>query len=209
MIDVLNQVATAKGRRDEKPNIELARKIVAKHDVTATKLLVNNIHNKNKDISNDCIKVLYEIGEKKPEMISPFIDDFVGLLKHKNNRLQWGAMHALDTIADADIKSVYKNLSLIIDAADKGSVITRDHAVGILIKLMKEKKYKLDAFELLKEQLKKAPVNQLAMYAERASGVIDEKLVPDFIKILTKRLPELEKESQKRRIEKAMKKFKT
>lgn len=88
-------------------------------------------------------------------------------------------------------KTIYASLSRIIAVADNGSVITRDHAVGILIKLATVEPYSDKAFRLLIEQLKKAPTNQLAMYAERASPIVNEKNKALFIKSLVSRLDEL------------------
>lgn len=79
--------------------------------------------------------MIYEIGVIKPKLLVDFTDELVGLLDDKNNRLQWGTMTALDTITNENPKAIYKALKKIIAVADKGSVITNDHCVGILIKL--------------------------------------------------------------------------
>lgn len=63
-MSIIDQLASSLGRRDEVPNQELAEKIAAAKDKKAVKDLVDNLANKNKDIQSDCIKVLYEIGER-------------------------------------------------------------------------------------------------------------------------------------------------
>jgi len=95
---VINKLACSLKRRDETPNVKLAKKIVGEKDKGAIKELVNNLSNKNKNIQSDCIKVLYETGKLKPELISSYAEQFINLLDSKNNRLQWGAMIAIDTI---------------------------------------------------------------------------------------------------------------
>jgi hypothetical protein len=160
-MSILNKIATALGRRDEVPNQQLAKQIATKNDASAVKELVENLHNKSKDIQHDCIKVIYEIGELKPALISSYTKEFIALLEHKNNRLQWGAMHALDAIATENPKLIYSSLNKIIASAEKGSVITRDHAVNILIKLASVKAYAADAFSLLNEQLISSPTISL------------------------------------------------
>jgi hypothetical protein len=92
----------------------------------------------------------------------------LALLDSKNNRLQWGAMTALDTIALENPQGSSFHAEKIIDIADKGSVITKDHPASILIKLCSVKQYADGTFPLLVEQLLKSPTNQLPMYAERA-----------------------------------------
>lgn len=204
---VIDQLASALDRRDEVPNQELALVIVDKNNFGAVKELVENLNNKSRDIQNDCIKVLYEIGERKPAMIAAYAKDFVALLEHKNNRLQWGAMTALNTITPENPKVVYAALGKIIAAAENGSVITKDYCVNILIQLCSHKQYAADAFSLFIEQLLVSPTNQLPMYAEKAIPVITDTNKKLFIKTLSSRLDDIEKDTKRKRVEKVIKKF--
>ncbi|WP_276134476.1 hypothetical protein [Polluticoccus soli] len=207
-MSIIDQLATSLGRKDEVPNQELAQKIAAKKDKKAVDELVANLVNKSKDIQSDCIKVLYEIGTIDPLLIAPHYEAFIKLLNSKNNRLVWGAMTALDAMTDAAPKEVFANLSAIMDAADKGSVITKDHSIGILIKLAGHKAYADDCTTLLLDQLKNSLPNQLPMYAENALPAIGTKYKEQFWKILESRLDDMEKESKRKRIEKVLKKIK-
>jgi hypothetical protein len=206
-MSILNKLATSLNRRDEVPNQELAKQIAKVNDTKGVKELFENLNNKSKDIQNDCIKVIYEIGVLKPELIGGYVKELLALLTHKNNRLQWGGMTALDTIVLEDPKAIYAALPKIMDAADKGSVITNDHCVGILIKMCSVKKYAADAFELLNERLKKGPGNQLPMYAENALPIINETNKAAFIKTLQSRLAGIEKDTKRARVEKIIKKL--
>lgn len=206
-MSVLDKLASVLGRRDEVPNQELAQAIVKNNDAKAVKELVDNLHHKNKDIQSDCIKVLYEIGEHKPALIAAYAPQFIALLGHKNNRLQWGAMTALSAITLENPKEIYAALPAILEAADKGSVITKDHAVNILINLYSVKKYQDDAFPLLIELLVSSPVNQLPMYAEKAMPVILDKNKALFIKTLQSRLDDIDKDTKRKRVEKVIKKL--
>jgi hypothetical protein len=205
-MSVIGKLASSLNRRDEVPNQELAKQIAAKKDKNAVQELVDNLSNKSKDIQNDCIKVLYEIGAINPSLIAPYAKTFVVLLDHKNNRLQWGAMTALSTITPEDPKAIYASLSKIIAAADKGSVITKDYAVNILISLCAIKQYADNAFALLNEQLLSSPTNQLPMYAEKAMPIINDKNKKIFIQTLTSRLDDIEKDTKRKRVEKVIKK---
>jgi hypothetical protein len=206
-MSVISKLATSLNRRDEIPNQELAKQILTKKDTAGIKELIENLNNKNKNIQNDCIKVLYEIGELKPALIAEYLNDFIALLNSKNNRLQWGAMAAIDAITLENPKAIYSVLPKLILAADNGSVITRDHAVNILINLCSIKQYATNAFSLLSEQFLNSPVNQLAMYAERAMPIINDKNKTQFIKVLHTRLPDIERDTMRRRIEKVLKKI--
>jgi hypothetical protein len=206
-MSIIGKLATSLNRRDEKPNQELAKAIVGKMDKNAVKELITLLDHKSKDIQFDCIKVLYEIGDLKPVLIKDYLHNFINLLDSKYNRNIWGAMHAIDSITPEDPKLVYTNLTKIMEAAEKGSVITKDHTVGILIKLCMVKKFKGNAFVLFMELLQSCAVNQLPMYAENALGIIDEKNKKVFVNLLMKRLEEIEKDSKRKRVEKIIKKL--
>ncbi len=204
---ILSKLASSLGRRDEEPNIALAKDIAAKNNKAAVKELVENLSCKNKDIQNDCIKVLYEIGEIKPGLISEYAKTFAGLLQHKNNRLQWGAMTALYTIVPENPKLIYSLLAKVLEASDKGSVITKDNAVKILLRLCSIKEYAAETFSLFNEQLLKGLTNQLPMYAELAIPVINDKNKKLFVKTLSSRVDDIEKDTKRKRVEKIIKKF--
>ena len=203
---VLDKLASSLNRNDEMPNQELADQIVQENNKKSVKELINNLYNPDKNIQSDCIKVLYEIGERKPSLIAEYADNFIALLNENNNRLIWGAMTALDALTIENPKTVYLGLAKIIEAANKGSVITKDHAVNILIKLCSVKQYSDEAFALLIEQLKTCPTNQLPMYSENAAKIISNNSKAEvFIKTLSSRLDRVEKESKRKRIEKVIK----
>ncbi|HSS18957.1 MAG TPA: hypothetical protein VLL54_02685 [Pyrinomonadaceae bacterium] len=204
---ILDNLATALGRRDEVPNQELAQQIRRKKDQGAIKELVANLESKNKNIQSDCIKVLYEIGEHAPQLIAPYYREFGKLLESKNNRLVWGAMTALDSIATHEPKGVYGLLARVMNVADTGSVITRDHAVGILVKLGSRKQYAGKCLPLLLDQLRSCPNNQFPMYAEMSLAVANEQNKTALRKVLTQRTDKLEKESQKKRITRVLKRL--
>jgi len=206
-MSVIDKLATSLNRRDEVPNQELARKIAAAGDKAAVRELVDNLSNENRGIPSDCIKTLYEIAALRPKLIAPYHRELGALLDNKNNRLVWGAMTALDAIAFEEPKGVYKMLAKIINIADTGSVITRDHAVGILIKLGSMKAYAPACLPLLLEQLMKAPNNQFPMYIERAEILFNERNQKAFEGIINRRLAELDRESARKRVGRILKRI--
>lgn len=203
-MNVLDRLAFSLERRDEVPNQELAAEILRSADIEAVNELVSNLSNKNKGIRYDCIKVLYEIGYVEPEMIADHLPVFLDLLTSKDNRLQWGAMTAIGSVVKVKPAEVFESLSKIVDAADKGSVITRDHCVNILISLSGIEMYADTAFPLLLEQMIRCPENQLPMYAERSVSTITTATKKSFIKVLTSRMISLEKDSGRRRLQKVV-----
>ena len=133
---VLDQLASALGRNDEQPNVELAEKLAANPDKAAIAELVAALKTGPAPIANDAIKVLYELGERRPELIADYADAFFVTLNSKNNRLVWGGMTALESIATVSASTLAKRLPEILAAAEKGSVIAKDKAVSILAKLV-------------------------------------------------------------------------
>ena len=203
----LDKLASALNRRDEVPNQELAKDIVRTNDKRAVKELVENLAHKDKNIQSDCIKVLYEIGEREPALIVPYYREFGKLLDSKNNRLVWGAMTALDSITSQAPKGVHGLLPRVLDVADSGSVITRDHTVGILVKLGTLKQYADECMPLVVEQLLTCPNNQFPMYAEMSLALVNDKNKAALQKVMTRRLDGLQKESQKKRVAKILKRL--
>ena len=91
---MLDKIAYALNRKDEEANISLAIELCDTENRDDIREVVKGL-NAKKQIANDCIKVLYEVGERKPSLIADYAHDFIGLLNSKNNRLVWGAMTAL------------------------------------------------------------------------------------------------------------------
>lgn len=207
-MSVMKFLASSLNQRDQDPNQALAVDIIKSRRTDWIKELIDNLSNPKKNIQSDCIKVLYEIGERGSfELIAPYYNEFGKLLKSRNNRMVWGAMTALDTIASINPQDIYKLLPEIIEALNKGSVITIDHGVSILAKLSSLSKYSKSIFPLLIKELQRCPAKQLPMYAEKSLIAASASNKKEFLGLLKKRLPELEKTSQRKRIEKVISKI--
>ena len=206
-MSVISRLASALNRRDEVPNQELAIEIVANADSGAVTELIENLSHKSKDIRHDCIKVLYETGDRAPSLIAAYASQFAALLDSKDNRMQWGGMTALNTIAHERPDVVFTSIPKLAAVADKGSVITRDNFVAILIKLSGIPAYSEQTLPLLNEQMLSCPPNQLSMYGENALPVIDAAHKAEFVRTLTSRLGDFEKESKRKRVEKVLKRL--
>ena len=206
----LDLIASKINRRDDEPNKALAKEIILTKRKDWVKELVENLKNKDKNIQSDCIKVLYEIGlGGSADLIAPYYREFADLLASKNNRLIWGAMIAIDTISFEKHNEVFSLLPQLISTIEKGSVITIDCGVGILAKLSTFKQYSDVTFPLLMEQLKRCPVKQLPMYAEKTLIAANSCNTTQFVGLLEERLEEIEKDSQKTRIKKIIKRIRT
>ena len=192
----IDLIATSLNKRDDKPNQDLAIEIIQAKRNDWVKELVDNLQHEDKNIQSDCIKVLYEIGERgSADMVSPYCKNFGDILKSKNNRLVWGSMIALDTITLINPKGVYDLLPLIISTIDNGSVISIDHGVRILAQLSSIADYTETTFPLLIEQLKNCPSKQLPMYAEKSMIAINSDNQNQFVDLIQSRISEMDKDS--------------
>lgn len=204
-MSILSKLSTAQGLKDETANIALAIQIAANEDQEAINELLENLSNRK--LQNDCIKTLYEIAERKPTLIAPYFAIFLNLLSSKNNRLQWGAMTAIYSIADQTASQIVDSLDQLELAATQGSVITRDNFVKTLVKLLKHAELQEETFHRLLKQLKQAPDNQYPMYAEEIMKELPKPFQEIFKTALNQRLNDLPKESQQKRITKLLKKL--
>jgi hypothetical protein len=89
-MSALDRIAHLQNRRDEVPNQELARELAAQKDHQGIREIAENLWNDDKNIQADCVKVLYEIGYIDPFLIAGYADDFLKLLRSRENRLVWG-----------------------------------------------------------------------------------------------------------------------
>jgi len=206
-MNILDQLASTAGERAQQRNLDLAAETAKSNNHKTIEQLVNGLSHQKKPVRHDCIKVLYEIAELKSSLVSPYADAFLQLLRSPDNRMQWGAMTTLSAIASCIPAEIFEALPKILSIADAGSVITKDHAVRILVTLSGMKDYSDSALPLLLEQLRKAPNNQLPAYAEQTLTVIREPYSELFRSILQERFSGITPESKKKRVEKVLKKI--
>src|SRR5262245_29090595 len=131
-MSVLHQIAHFQNRRDEVPNQELAKALVKNKDRKGIREIADNLWSDNAQVQSDCLKVLYEVGYLDPALIADYVGDFLKLLDSKNNRLVWGGMIALSTIAALKAAEIFAQCEAVQQAMERGSVITVDNGVKTL-----------------------------------------------------------------------------
>ena len=162
---------------------------------------------KDRAIANDCIKVLYEIGQREPDLISGFTDEFIDLLSSRNNRMVWGSMTALAYVSPIRSEVIFRRLPEILRAYENGSVITVDNSISVFANLCKaDEKYKEEIFPFLLEHILNCRAKEIPQHAERISICITSGNKEAFMNVLTIREKELTK-SQKDRVTKLIKKL--
>ena len=195
----IDQIAYHLDRRDEVPNQELAGRLARDKDRVGIKEIASYLNDKNTSIQSDCIKVLYEIGYLDPGLITPYAGDFLELLESKHNRMVWGAMIALSTIAEYVPEKIVPRLERIKELIDTGTVITNVSGVKTLINLCKAgEKYSLALKDDLIHYQKECRDVDFAKRAEDMWIVIRPEQRDVYRKVLEERLPDLSKAARKR-----------
>jgi hypothetical protein len=204
-MSVLSQIATLQNRRDEIPNQELAHQLVECRNMEGIREVAQNLWNKDVNIQSDCIKILYEIGYLQPDLIADYWQDFLSLLKSKNNRLVWGAMITLSTISRIQADNLFLHRSEIQKSIDTGSVITIDNGIKILAGIASTSKtYREDLLPYLFRHLITCRPKDVPQHCESILPGVDREHCQEFINILYQRMEDLNP-SQVARVRKVIK----
>ncbi|MBI9049855.1 MAG: hypothetical protein JEZ00_10570 [Anaerolineaceae bacterium] len=123
-MSALQEISYYRNIRNEIPNQELAKKLAETEDFEGIAEIVEHLQDKNKSVASDCLKVLYELGYLRPDLIARYVDKFLALLDSKHNRMVWGSMIALATIAPYKPKEIMAKFDLLQTLMEKGTVIT-------------------------------------------------------------------------------------
>jgi len=186
---VLGKLATARGRRDEVPNQELARELAAAKNRAGIREIAENLRHEDKKIQADCVKVLYEIGYIDPKLVAPYADDFVALLGSRNNRLVWGGMIALSTIAPVEAGALYAKRDVIQRAIEHGSVITGDNGIKTLARVAAQSdRYRRALLPYLLAHLRTCRPQDVPQHAEHTAIAVKAADRAEFVKVLEKRV---------------------
>jgi len=191
-MSALDRIAHFQNRRDEVPNQELAHDLAKSKDRKGIQEIAANVWSQDKDVQADCIKVLYEVGYIDPALVAGYAGDFVKLLKSRNNRLVWGGMIALGTVAQLKPDVVLAHLDEIKKAMKEGSVITVDNAVLALARAASSgDKYRKVMFPLLKNHLTTCRPKDVPQHSEKSLAAVNASNKKEFVAVLMKRLDDL------------------
>ena len=168
-------------------------------DTGGVREIVEGIRSQDRSVASDCIKVLYEIGHRKPELIAEYTDLFITALSDKNNRIVWGSMTALAYSTHLNPNVVYNRLSEIVAAYRTGSVITVDNSISVFASLCSAGgEYREVVFPLLLTHLEQCRAKEIPQHAERIAVCIDSGNREAFVKALDARADELSAAQQSR-----------
>jgi len=191
-MSALERISYYQGRRDEVPNQLLAKELVGAKDKAGIREIANNLHNDNKNIRSDCLKVLYEIGYLEPALIAGFVDEFLYLLKAKDNRMVWGAMIGLAAIACRRPKEIWASIDEVIRITESGTIITKVWGIRTLARVAAaDPVYRHKIFPYLMDQIQTCIPRDVPTHAESILCAVDPENKAELMDILESRRSEL------------------
>jgi HEAT repeat protein len=191
-MSTLNRIAYYQNRRDEVPNQLLAKELALTKDKEGIQEIVENLENKNKNIRSDCLKVLYEISYLDPSLIADYGNNFLKLLKSKDNRMVWGAMIGLAAIADRYPQEIWAQIDDIAAIIESGTVITLLWGMRVLARVAAaDEIYKEKIFPFLLKQIRDCISRDVPTHAESILCALDQNHKGLLLSVLEARRSEL------------------
>jgi hypothetical protein len=125
---ILRSLSSQVGERSEQGNRRAAALIL-----TCPALLEEikfGLGQMDADLLGDCAEVCTMLAQQEPQLVAPLAGDLLPLLRHKNTRVRWEAMHALALVTPWAAELIEESLALLeaLFRADK-STIVRDYAI--------------------------------------------------------------------------------
>jgi hypothetical protein len=198
-MSTLQKIAWYQGRRDEVPNKELAKELAENEDHAGIQEIAENLWHKEKNVRSDCLGVLYHVGYLRPDLIVDYTKDFLHLLEEKNNRLVWGGMIALATVAHLRPEEIGEEIKKVIATIEKGSVITHVWGMRVLAQVAAgAPQHSALIFPFLLDQLKLCKPRDVPTHAESILPAINEKNKDEVLEIIEMRRPEFTTAHEKR-----------
>ena len=195
----LQKLASRHGRRDEDLNKILARELVDQYATDGIKEIVAHLVNPDKRIQSDCASVLEEVGRLDPDLLTPYVTDFLALLASKSNRMVWGGMILLAMIAESVPDGIFPHRDTLIRSIQTGSVITQDQGIKTLaIVAAAGTAYNEALFPFLLEHLQSCRPKSLPQHAESVALAVTAENKDRFLTVITERQGLLSPPQQRR-----------
>jgi hypothetical protein len=152
-MEILNQLSSQKGDKTEYSNKIVAEKCIANPRILAE--IAVGLEDNDKKLQSDCIEVFTLVAENKAEFIVPYAENILPLLRSKETKTRWEAVHTLSYIADRIPDIIFSILPTLQSLIEKDkSTIVRDYAIDTIANYAKinvetsEKSYELLKYAL-------------------------------------------------------------
>jgi hypothetical protein len=183
METIINGLSSQLKINSNEPNKNVAAECINNPELLDE--IAGHLNCKDKKLSGDCAEVMTEVALTNPEHVSKYLEQILPLLKHKETRVRWEAMHSLALCATTRpdfIETIIPDLQEIINK-DK-SVIVRDYATDAISNYASTSAdAATKAFPFLKEVLD--------VWADRHAGRVIEGLM-NIYKLQPRLKPDLQ-----------------
>ncbi len=191
-MSTLDKIAFFQNRRDEITNQLLSKELAETKNKEGIREIAENLENKNINVRSDCLKVLYEIGYLDPGLIADYGNDFLKLLKSKDNRMVWGAMIGLAIIAGWRPKEIWAQIDDITRITESGTLITLVWGIRVLARVAAaDEKFKEKIFPFLLKQIRACIPRDVPTHTGSILCAVDRKNKGELLSILEARRAEL------------------
>lgn len=201
---IVERLASALGRRDDRPNRELAAEIAEQRDRAAVKELAATLGHEKRAVRGDALKALAALSKIAPEMVAPYWEKVAAHLEHRDPLMMWLAMIALWHLSEFKERELFAILPRIVKAAGRGSIIARDHAVRLYARFAADAKRAPKVLPILLRELRACPHLQFGSYVEKTLPVVTPDWRAKFLAVISTRMAGLPRPSEIRRVEKAL-----
>jgi len=203
-IAIEKHLASSLNRRDQQPNIELAREIDRQLSENPDHDLVHELlqiaRSGRKAARYDAVKVIYELGRMNPLHVTPFAEQIITLANTRDSRMIWAILQVLNILCDFEPALLMNNLNQLLAATDRSSVIASDNMMKILAKLNNIEDFSQTITPILLQRLTYSAPNQFPTYAELAAATIPGKNREQLLRIIDKRLTAIASGSKRKRL---------
>ena len=172
------------------PQSGVGADLAVREDQEGIREIAEALWHREPNVRSDCLKVLYAIGYRKPALVAPYAGDFLKLLGSRNNRLVWGAMIGLSTVAEIAADEIYPHTAEIQRAMAGGTIITLDAGVLALARLAATGDDRRAALlPYLLDFLRNCRPSDLPRHAERVLMAVNAGNKAEFVAVLQARMP--------------------
>jgi len=187
--DVFNYLACNLGTESDEPNIELASSLCKSRNEDAVVTLIEGLKSSSSEVASDCIKVLYELGRRSPDMIADHVPDFIRILSSQDSSMVSGGMSALAEAARLNPADVYAHRESVIRAYEKGDDLIRNEAVRVCAEVSRaDPRYEHTMFPFILRDLETCRPEEILQHAERALTAVNKENAAAFRSVLEKRI---------------------
>lgn len=128
---ILSMLSSQTGDKTEESNRSVAA--LCLKNPALLKEIAAGMLTKDPKLNADCVEVMVKVAEENPRLIVQYLEDIIPMLKRKETKIRWEAMHGIALLAHlcpAEVEMILPDLEKIMEK--EKSTIVRDYATETL-----------------------------------------------------------------------------